>query len=122
MIDKLNRTMETDIILAAKQLIEEGKEPTVALVKARLSRPLTMPVIIMVLQKIAGLSLEKITKLLPADVIAAEEKLKEQTLTEATLHQEVTRLSNELIEVRKQLTTLTQKFETHLKSNLNDFS
>lgn len=119
MIEELSRTMETDIILVAKQLIEEGKEPTVALVKARLSRPLTMPVIIMVLQKISGLSLEKITKLLPADVIAAQDVLDKEANNEVVLQKEVVRLSTELIKIKKQLAALSKKFEAHVKkSNL----
>jgi len=117
MTEKLSKTMETDIILAAKQLIEEGKEPTVALVKARLSRPLTMPIIVMVLQKISGLSLAQITKLLPADVIAAQEALEQEADNEIMLQKEVVRLSNELVKIKKQLAALTKEFKAHVKKS-----
>ena len=117
MTEELSRTMETDIILAAKQLIEEGKEPTVALVKARLSRPLTMPVIIMVLQKISGLSLEQITKLLPADVIAVQNELDKEADNGIALQKEVIRLSSELVKMNKKLIALTKKFDAHIKKS-----
>jgi len=117
MIEKLSKAMETDIILAAKQLIEEGKEPTVALVKARLSRPLTMPIIIMVLQKISGFSLEELTKLLPADVVADQEALEQKADNEIILQAEIVKLSNKLDEMQKQLTALTKEFKAHTQES-----
>jgi len=105
--------METDILLAAKQLIEQGKNPTVATIKGRLPRTVSIPVIIKVLQKISGMSLAQISALIPQSTAYTKENII-QANDNARLQQEVKRLSNELNDVKLQLNTLSQQFQQHL--------
>lgn len=55
--------METEILNIAKALHQQGKTPTVALVKAKLSKRVAMPVIIQALQYFNNLSCEQVQSL-----------------------------------------------------------
>ncbi|WP_318442359.1 hypothetical protein [Photobacterium leiognathi] len=85
-------TQELESVIAA--LTTEGKEPSVALIKARLSNPLPIPVIIKALQawkKNAKVpTIEKQTKTLTADERIAQ------------LEQQVTALSERLARLEVQ--------------------
>ncbi|WP_305370162.1 hypothetical protein [Photobacterium leiognathi] len=85
-------TQELENVIAA--LTTEGKEPSVALIKARLSNPLPIPVIIKALQawkKNAKVpTIEKQTKTLTADERIAQ------------LEQQVTALSERLARLEAQ--------------------
>lgn len=105
--------METDIILVAKQLIEQGKIPTVATVKGRLPRRVAIPVIIKVLQKISGMSVEQLATLVPQAITTVAD-LPATSDETVSLQHDVKRLSEQLQQVKEQLNLLTQQFEQHL--------
>lgn len=107
-----------DTILVVKQLIEQGKKPTVATVKGRLSRHIGIPVIIKVLQKTSGMSLEQLTALMPQSTSAVTRSPSTSNDT-LSLQQDVKRLSNELQQVKTQLNLLTVQFEQYLLKSDN---
>jgi len=110
------KDMETDILLIAKQLIEQGKKPTVATIKGRLPRSVSIPVIIKVLQKVSDMSLAQITALIPQSTVETQAVVAQETNNQH-LQQEVERLSNELHQVKNQLEMLTQQFQQHLQQS-----
>jgi hypothetical protein len=69
--------MHSEIYRIAYQLNAEGKTPSVALIRARLSTPTSLPVIIQALQK------WKLTPELGKEVGAAEESQSQTTACEA---------------------------------------
>jgi len=108
--------MEIDILLIAKQLIEQGKKPTVATVKGRLPRSVSIPAIIKVLQKVSDMSLAQITALIPQSTATTQAVVTNEDNNQHLQH-EVERLSNELNRVKIQLDNLTQQFQQHLQQS-----
>ena len=103
-------TMEYQIINIAYQLIKSGKQPTVAMVKAKLSVAVPMPILINTLQKVSAMSPQKISQLLesmqPAAAVAERQVKDNGELS--SLKAQVTQLQNDVDSLKAQLTNLEQ--------------
>lgn len=66
--------MEHQIIAIANQLIKNGKKPTVAMVRAKLTQRVAMPLLLRTLQKIESMTPAQIAELVTRapDISAAE--------------------------------------------------
>lgn len=104
--------MEKDIILIAKQLIKQGKNPTVATIKGKLSTPIAMPIIIKVLQKISGLSIEQLDDLVPNE----KPRLTQPKHHKALQHQ-INEMNLELTQIKSELSSLKTQFNQYIKDN-----
>ncbi len=102
--------MEYQIINIAYQLIKSGKQPTVAMVKAKLSVAVPMPILINTLQKVSAMSPQKISQLLesmqPAAAVAERQVTDGGELS--SLKAQVTQLQNDVDSLKAQLTNLEQ--------------
>lgn len=86
----------SDVITACQQLVDEGKEPSVALIKPRLPSPLPLPTII------AGL---KSFKANPNQAVS-EKKEAASTVADDSLEQRVQRLEEEVVQLKSMIQQL----------------
>jgi len=96
--------MEKEILSVAKQLSEQGKKPTVALVKAKLSQRVPMPLLLQTLQRFQTLSVDDLNRI--------EQQPTAERNSPDTLAQQVATLTNELNQVKNQLSELKQQIST----------
>jgi len=97
--------MENEIISIARQLVQQGKTPTVALVKGKLSRRVPMPILIQTLQKFDSLSA---SQLLEIEHHASD---KETPAQQPDLEQQVILMRQELNTLQQQVVMLTTTVE-----------
>ncbi len=87
-------TQELKAIIA--QLVEEGKEPSVALVKARLSQPVPMPAIISTIKSWKTSKRVPKVEVTAAASLSAEQRIEQLEQQVAALLQRVARLESQL--------------------------
>lgn len=114
MASNRNKTMENDIILIAKQLIEDGKTPSVANIKGKLTSPIAMPIIIKVLQKISGLSVTQLDAMLHREKTSFT---KSAITNKESLQSQINALTNELAQVTSELSQLKKQFHQYIQDN-----
>ncbi len=96
--------MENEILTIAKQLSQQGKKPTVALIRAKLSQRVAMPVIIQALQRFESLNAQELNSL--NEISQAPSQPIEQA--PADLAQEIAALRGEITSLKQQVTLLTE--------------
>ncbi|ACJ30232.1 Conserved hypothetical protein [Shewanella piezotolerans WP3] len=108
------------VLCAAKQLSDEGKNPTLALIKTKLGISVAMPTLIQGLQQYKSMSdADKASIKTTAQVnAAAQEELQQQSAND---QQRVAKLEQELVLLKKELKAVTQRL-TILESVANKTS
>ncbi len=87
-------TQELKAIIA--QLVEEGKDPSVALVKARLSQPVPMPAIISTIKSWKASKRVPKVEVTTAASLSAEQRIEQLEQQVSALLQRVARLESQL--------------------------
>jgi hypothetical protein len=100
--------MESQIIAVANQLIQQGKKPTVALVRAKLTQRVAMPILLNTLNKIASLTPEQLNEL-SADTAKPAMKSPFKSNNLAELSAQVIELQNEVSQLKQQLSVISQQ-------------
>lgn len=90
-------TQELKAIIA--QLVDDGKEPSVALVKARLSQPVPMPAIISTIKSWKANKRVPKVEVTSAENLSAEQRIEQLEQQVAALLQRVTKLENQQDEI-----------------------
>jgi len=101
--------METEILNLAKQLVRQGKKPTVALIRAKLSRRVAMPLIIQTLQRFDSLSAVEDQEPEHAEQmgLAVPENNEQDILTQLShLRDEISTLKQQVADLTRQQATL----------------
>lgn len=108
------------VLCAAKQLSDEGKNPTLALIKTKLGISVAMPTLIQGLQQYKSMSdADKASIKTTAQVnAAAQEELQQQSADE---QHRVAKLEQELVLLKKELKAVMQRL-TILESAANKTS
>lgn len=108
------------VLCAAKQLSDEGKNPTLALIKTKLGISVAMPILIQGLQQYKSMSdADKASIKTTAQInAAAKESLQQQSTDE---HHRVAKLEQELVQLKSELKTVIQRL-TILESTANKTS
>jgi len=94
--------MENEILTIAKQLVAQGKTPTIALVKGKLSRRVAMPILIQALQRFDSLSIQEQQAITTQGAPAAMSNSSEQE----SLADQVVSLRQDVNELKKQIAVL----------------
>jgi ubiquinone biosynthesis protein UbiJ len=95
--------MERQIIAIANQLIQKGKKPTVATVKAKLTQPVAMPLLLRTLQKFGSMTQEQIAELVCEQPISVPASDNAQNNELAALKQQVNQLHSDVARLKQQL-------------------
>lgn len=106
------------VLYAAKRLSDEGKKPTLALIKTKLEIAVAMPILIQGLQQYISMSDADKAALLPEDTNNAELTQQSIMLTDdqqklTLLEQEVSTLKNELKAISQRLAALEAVSYSH---------
>ncbi|MDP2562233.1 hypothetical protein [Psychrobium sp. 1_MG-2023] len=100
--------MEKHILAIAKQLTQQGKKPSVALVRAKLSRPVPIPVLVKSLQYFESLSAEQIADIDDAQHRAPSTEKVEPLSDSQKILQQLADLTAEVVSLRKETNELKQ--------------
>jgi|GEM_PF-1914130 len=95
--------MENEILAIAKQLVAQGKTPTIALVKGKLSRRVAMPILIQALQRFDSLSTQERQKITTQEAPTRISDSSEQT----ALANQVVALRQDVELLKQQISVLT---------------
>lgn len=98
--------MENEILMIAKQLAEQGKKPTVALIKAKLSQRVAMPIIIQALQRFDALNAKE-----RKDLQKIQETETETQAPQSDIPQQIALLQQEVASLKQQVAQLTTLVE-----------
>lgn len=99
--------MEDQIIAVANQLIKKGKKPTVAMVKAKLTQQVALPLLLKTLQKIESMTPEQIAELASEGLpLQSDETTDDNELT--TMRQQIIQLNQEVAQLKQQISNIEQ--------------
>jgi len=101
--------MEHQIIAVANQLIQNGKKPTVALVRAKLSCRVAIPVLLQTLQKIESLSPAQLNELAGEDKPTTDIDSQPPSDDVAALTTKVDHLQQEVALLKQQLNAINKQ-------------
>lgn len=102
--------MENEILSIAKQLTQQGKTPSVALIKAKLTQRVSMPVIIRTLQQFESMGDEQ------RAALEQTEKPNSDTADATGSAQQISALTERVNTLEQQLATLQSAFEQYVNS------
>jgi len=99
--------MEHQIIAIVNQLIQNGKKPTVALVRAKLTSHVAMPILLRTLHKVESLTPAQISALVD-DSSQSTPKSSQATPNEiSVLNAKVDQLQDQVTQLQQQLNDIT---------------
>jgi len=115
--------MEHQIIAVANQLIKNGKKPTVAMVRAKLTQHVPMPLLLRTLQKLESMTAAQIAELVtespganptknPANSDAKDDELAALKQQVNALHNEVALLKQELKQQSNEIAKLIERTQS----------
>ncbi len=110
------------VLAAAKKLYDDGKEPSLALIKTKLGNSIPMRVLIQGLQQFKSLSEQD--KQAISSTISSPATLSQANSTSTAHADKLVQLENELSELKAELSTLKQQFDqfkqTHIISERSE--
>lgn len=106
------------VLSAAKKISDEGRTPTLALVKSKLGSNIPMPILIQGLQQFKSMSTDDIKQLSPDSSVQTTDAAPEQS-TAVQQANAITRLEQELAKLKAEFVLLKQQL-SKLEKNANN--